>query len=351
MPAPGEVEPVRSSGTLTIRIVYRDSGGSVHLNHPFGQIKTALDDTGGTVWIDVEDLDSAHNSEVEALLRDVFLFHPLAIEDALKDVHVPRIDDWDTYLYLIVNTLDFDPTTDELRIHELDLFLGSNYLLTYHHEPIDVLDRHHHRIERETSTRLQDGPSQLLHQILDDVVDQFLPAIEHLDAAIDKAQDEVFDRATSATLRRIFQIKGCALRLHRVITPMREVLNRLARDPYKQIRTDHRVYFRDVYDHLVRVHDIIESLRDLISGALDTYLSIVSNRTNEIMKVLTILNVMFLPMTFIAGFFGMNFFGETLMFRTPILPKTLMFWAIVGLMPAMPVGMWLAARRRGWFSS
>ena len=351
VPAPGEDEPIRSPDTLTVRVVYRDSGGSVHLNHPPDQIKTALDDTGGTVWIDLEDLDSAHNGEVETLFRDLFHFHPLAIEDALKDVHVPRIDDWGTYLYLIVNTLDFDPTTDDLRIHELDLFLGPNYLVTYHHEPIDVLDRHHHRIERETSARLQDGPSHLLHQILDDVVDQFLPTIEHLDAAIDDAQDEVFDRATSATLRRIFHIKSCALRLHRVVTPMREVLNRLARDPYQQVHAEDRVYFRDVYDHLVRVHDIVESLRDLIAGALDTYLSIVSNRTNDIMRVLTVINVMFLPMTFIAGFFGMNFFGETLMLQTPILPKNLLFWAIVALMVTMPVGMWLAARRRGWFSS
>ena len=351
VPAPGAQTVARSPGTLTIQVSYRDSGGTIHRNHPPDQIRATLDDASGTVWIDIEDLDSAHNGEVEALLGDLFHFHPLAIEDALKDVHVPRIDDWGTYLYLIVNTLDFDRVTDELRVHELDLFLGSNFLVTYHHEPIDVLDRHHRLIERETSARLQDGPSHLLHQILDDVVDQFLPAIEHLDAAIDDAQDEVFDRATSDTLRRIFHIKGCALRLHRVVTPMREVLNRLARDPYPQIRAEHRVYFRDVYDHLVRVHDIVESLRDLIAGALDTYLSIVSNRTNDIMKVLTLLNVMFLPMTFIAGFFGMNFFGETLMFQSPVLPKTLLFWATVGLMVATPVGMWLAARRRGWFSS
>ena len=351
MPVTGEEALVKSNETLTIRVVYRDSNGSIHLDHPLDQIQATLDDAGGTVWIDVEDLNSAHNGEVEALFRDLFHFHPLAIEDALKDVHVPRIDDWGSYLYMIVNTLDFDPKSDALRIHELDLFLGSNYLVTYHHEKIDVIKRHLHLLESETTMRLQDGPSHLLHQILDDVVDQFLPTIEHLDAAIDSAQDEVFNHATSTTLREIFHIKECALKLHRIVTPMREVLNRLARDPYKQIRVEHRVYYRDVYDHLVRVHDIIEGLRDLIAGALDTYLSIVSNRTNDIMKVLTLLNVMFLPMTFIAGFFGMNFFGDTLMFQSPVLPKTLMFWATVGLMIATPAAMWLVAWRRGWFSS
>ncbi len=131
--------------------------------------------------------------------------------------------------------------------------------------------------------------------------------------------------------------------------PMREVLNRLARDPYDQIEPEQRVYFRDVYDHLVRIHDIIESLRDLIAGALDTYLSVVSNRTNDIMKALTVVNVMFLPMTFIVGFFGMNFFGDTLMFTWPILPKAALFWSALPVMIGTPIGMAIMAWRRGWF--
>ncbi len=339
----------RTDQALTIRIIYRDAQGVIHHDWPFDQLPTALADASGTLWIDVEDLDSAHNGEVEAMLRDTFHFHPLAIEDALKDLNVPRIDDWGQYLYLVVNTLDFHPATDELQLHELDLFIGGNYLITYHHEPIEVIDRHHRLIDREPEERLKHGPSHLLHHLLDDLVAAFLPAIEHLDDAINDAQDEVFDHATPNTLRRIFHIKSCTLQLNRVVNPMREVLNRLARDPYAQILPEHRVYFRDVYDHLVRVHDIVESLRDLIGGALDTYLSIISNRTNDIMKVLTLVNVMFLPMTFLAGFFGMNYFGETLTFTAPILPKTGLFWVTVTMMILTPVGMWVVARVRGWF--
>ena len=344
----GGGEP-RVSGTLTTRIIYRDGAGVIHLDWPTDQVEFAINDPSGTVWIDVEDLDSAHNCDVETLFRDLFHFHPLAIEDALKDVHIPRIDDWGNYLYLVFDTLNFHPETDELQLHELDLFLGANFLLTYHHETIEVLDRHRRLIEREPAERLKLGPSHLLYHLLDDVVAEFLPAIEHLDDAINDAQDEVFDHATPETLRRIFHIKSCAMRIYRVVNPMREVLNRLARDPYPQIRVEHRVYFRDVYDHLVRVHDIVESLRELIGGALDTYLSIVSNRTNDIMKVLTLLNVMFLPMTFLAGFFGMNFFGETLMFHSPNLPKTALFALTVTMMLLTPVGMWIMARSRGWF--
>src|SRR5262249_58982196 len=116
-----------------------------------------------------------------------------------------------------------------------------------------------------------------------------------------------------------------ALRLHRTLIPQREVLNKLARDPYDQIDAQDRVYFRDVYDHIVRLHDISETLRDLISGALDTYLSAISNRTNEIMKTLTVVSVMFLPMSFLASFFGMNFFGASLSFESP-LPRAFLFW-------------------------
>ena len=347
-PTPGP-EPGPTPGEPLVRVVYRDGSNAIHLDWPADQVARAIADRGGMVWVDIEDLEAANNTRVEAMLRDVFRFHPLAIEDALKDTHVPKLDDWVGYLYLAVDTIDFDPETDDLRLHELDMFLGPNFLVTYHNEPTPVLARHRRNLEREPENRLKQGASYLLYRLLDEVVDDFLPAIVHLDDAIDDAQDEVFSRATTNTLRRIFQVKRGALRLQRVVTPMREVLNRLARDPFDQVHPDHRVYFRDVYDHLVRVHDIVESLRDLIAGALDTYLSVVSNRTNDIMKALTVVNVMFLPMTFLVGFFGMNFFGDTLMFTWPPLPKAALFWSAVAIMVATPPTMYLIARRRGWF--
>jgi magnesium transporter len=332
-----------------VRVVYREGSGTVHLDWPFAEIERAIGDPQGTVWVDIQDLESACNDGVEALLRDVFQFHPLAIEDALKDTHVPKVDDWDKYLYIVVDTLDFDPESDEIRLHELDLFLGDNYLVTYHNEATEVLERHRRNLEREPESRLKFGPSHLLYRLLDEVVAEFLPAIEHLDNLIDDAQDEVFAVPTPRTLRKIFHVKRNALKLHRVVIPMREVLNRLARDPYGQVAADHRIYFRDVYDHLVRIHDIVESLRDLIAGALDTYLSVVSNRTNDIMKALTVVNVMFLPLTFLVGFFGMNFFGDTLMFVSPPLPKAALFWLACAIMVGTPVAMTIMARRRGWF--
>ena len=135
------------------------------------------------------------------------------------------------------------------------------------------------------------------------------------------------------------------MRLHRALIPLRELLNRLARDDYRVIDAKSRVYFRDVYDHLVRLHDISETLRDLISGALDTYLSVISHRTNEVMKTLTIITVLFLPMSFLTGFFGMNFFGESLTFKTAF-PRALMFWSTCVIMGLTAVGMWIWAKHR-----
>ncbi|MBV8611536.1 MAG: magnesium/cobalt transporter CorA [Singulisphaera sp.] len=333
---------------LRIRVIYREGSGGLQLDWPPRRIGEALEDREGTLWVDIEDPESNSNEGVEALLRDVFHFHPLAIEDALKDTHVPKLDDWGDYLYLVFRSIDFDPRTDRLRFHELDIFLGPNYLVTYHNRPLATLDQLRRNIARDPEKRLKHGADDALYHVLDACVDEYLPAIEHLDDAVDNAQTEVFRRPTPGILQRIFRVKRATLKLHRVLIHEREVLNRLARDEYAPVLAEHRVYFRDVYDHVVRVHDIMETQRDLISGALDTYLSAISNRTNDIMKTLTLVTVMFLPMSFVAGFFGMNFFGETLAFQSP-LPKRLLF-AISCLIMVVPSwAMYLWARHRGWF--
>jgi magnesium transporter len=329
-----------------VRVVARNSAGAVEFELPVERIAEAIADPETTVWVDVQAPDGDQAS-VEALFRDVFHFHPLAIDDALTETHVPKLDDWGQYLYVVIHALDFDKATDEMRLHEVDIFLGPNYLVSYHSDPVTALDQLRKNLERD-SERLKQGADHILYYVLDMIVADYLGVIEHLDELIDDAQDEVFDRPTPRTLQRIFWVKRAAMRIHRLIAPQREVLNRLARDPYAMIDEADRVYFRDVYDHLVRLHDITESLRDLIASALDTYLSAISNRTNEIMKVLTVVSIMFLPMTFLAGFFGMNFFGEPLMLKTH-LPEGLIFSFTCLVMVGTPVAMGLWMKYRGWF--
>jgi magnesium transporter len=330
----------------TIRVIHRSADCELNFDWPLDRIAEAVADPGATLWVDIEQPERDLPT-VERLFRDVFQFHPLAIEDALSETHVPKLDDWGGYLYLVFHSLDFEPGTDGLRLHELDLFLGKNYLVSCHAEPMKTIESLRSQIERDPE-RCSKGPDHLLYHILDMGTDDYLTAIEHLDEAIDAAQEEVFDAPTPATLQRIFRIKRAAVKVHRIIAPQREVVNRLARDAYSQIDAPDRVYFRDVYDHLVRLHDISETLRDLISGALDTYLSAISNRTNEIMKTLTLVTVMFLPMSFLAGFFGMNFFGDNLILPFG-LPRVTLFCLNFAVMVATPIGLWIWARKRGWF--
>ena len=230
-------------------------------------------------------------------------------------------------------------------MHELDIFLGVNYLLTYQTAPVQAVNEVWSKLQEDTRL-MGKGAVHLLYRLADKIVDDFLLAVEDIDQAIDKLEDIIFDEPTSETLERIFEQKRYAQQVRRIILPQREVFNKLARGDYELIAAQDRIYFRDLYDHLVRLHEIIESLRDMSAGALDTYLSLVNNRMNEVMKTLTIFTALFMPLSFLAGFFGMNFFQ-------PGVPLDL--WtskvAFIGLLVAMivtPIGMFLWMRRKTW---
>ncbi|MGP0068184.1 MAG: magnesium/cobalt transporter CorA [Isosphaeraceae bacterium] len=336
------------AGLALVHVLYRDSGGKLHLDWPRERMGEAIADQGGHLWVDFETSDEAGIREVEQCLRDVFRFHHLAIEDAIEETHVPKVDDWGSYLYVVFSVPRVDPDSAAIELQELDVFLGSNYLVTYHASPMPILDRERENIRHDPRDRLRHGTDHLLFRILELAVDQSLAVIEEFDERVDAIQNEVIEHPSAKVIRSIFRIKRAAIQLHRTLTPQREVLNRLARDPYQPIQADHRVYFRDLYDHVVRIHDISESLRDLISGTLETYLSVVSNRTNDIMKTLTMVTVMFLPMSFLAGFFGMNFFGESLSFKAEM-ARGFLFWSTCVVMTISPCIMWVYARRKKWF--
>jgi magnesium transporter len=193
---------------------------------------------------------------------------------------------------------------------------------------------------------LRNGADHFLYRLTDEVVASYMPVVEALDEAIDLAEDQVFDRPTTATLEQIFALKRAALHLRRIIGPQREVLNKLARDDYQVIDSRARIYFRDVYDHLVRLHDITESIRDLVSGALDTYLSVINNRMNDIMRTLTIITTLFMPISFVVGFFGMNFFIPSV--PLDVWTGRTSFILTLILLILLPFSMFMWIRRRGW---
>lgn len=338
----------RAPRGAVIHTIHRDADGQLHDGGPPESIGEAIRAPGGTIWVDVLAPKEAEPGEVETWLHEVFSFHPLAVEDALRETNIPKVDDWGAYLYIVFRVPRIDRGTDALELDELDVFLGPNYLVTFHVAPMEILDAERSSIAKDPRDRLRHGPDHLLFRLLERAVDQSLAAIEDLDERVDAIQNTIIEHPSPKVVRSIFRIKRSAIQLHKTLAPQREVLNRLARDPYRPIREEHRVYFRDLYDHVVRIHDISESLRDLIAGTLETYLSVISNRTNEIMKTLTMVTVMFLPMSFLAGFFGMNFFGEPLVLNIR-LPRGLLFGATCAIMAISPCFMWIYAKRKKWF--
>lgn len=326
-----------------IHLLYRPPAGGLMVDLPLDRLAAALTEPQALIWVD---LDGEDPGAYQPILADTFQFHALAVEDALLDSHSPKLNDWVEYLYVVLHAVDFDPDLLDVDTHEVDFFVGSNYLVTHHVEPVRAIERMRRACARDERHLLR-GPDYLLYEVADNIVSDFLPCVDALDEEIDRVEEEIFDRPTSGTLSRLFTLKRAVIHLRRILSPQREVLNRLARDDYDPIEDKERVYFRGAYDQLVRLYDINESLRDLVSGSLDMYLSVVSNRLNEVMKVLTIVTVLGLPLTFLTGFFGMNFFGATYEVPAPV-AGLVIFIVALALMVGLPLAMWYLFKRRGW---
>jgi magnesium transporter len=327
-----------------IRALYRSSDGIRRNDLAPADFSAALKDPNGVLWVDFE---GTPPQEDEPILLQTFGFHPLAVDDALQESHVPKVDDWDDYLYLVLHAIAFDREDGgRLDTLELDVFLGKNYIVTHHDLPVSAVNHVWESCQHEERYLVR-GADHLLYRIVDDMVAAYMPVVEEIDEAVEELEDDIFDRPTPKNLSELIRLKRALLHLRRIIAPQREVLNKLARDDYPVIDAKDRVFFRDIYDHLVRLHDINESMRDLVGGALDTYLSVINNRMNDIMKTLTVITTLFMPLSFITGFFGMNYF-------IPITPSlqpwtsAAVFVCTLGVMTAIPTVMviWLRRRKR-----
>jgi magnesium transporter len=320
-------------------LVYYKGKAKIDEDRTAADLPELLKDPSALIWVDMESPTEAD----ERVLLDVFHFHPLTVEDCRENRHYPKVEEFEDYLYFIVHGVTADTSPERFNTIELDGFLGANYIITYHHESFRSIANVKQLI-RTTPVACQRGPVFLMHQILDQVVDYYSPVLDGFDDRIDKLEDDIFNlrKPNNLILSEIMELKRSVLRLRRISGKQMDILYRMSRGEFALITEDMRPFYRDVYDHLVRVVDLSESYRDLISGSLEAYLSVVSNRLNEIMKVLTIFSAIMLPLTFIAGVYGMNFD------HMPELHSKYGYYAVWILMVIVAIAMLLFFRRRGW---
>ena len=270
--------------------------------HDVDSVRAAIADQSHVVWLD---LIAPTAADMERL-RSTFDLHPLAIEDALTAHERPKIESYDRYLFLVIHPVTWE--TDRLVVHEMAVFAGKTFLITIRQNPPYPLDEVIKRFESHDGNLGEDS-GYLLYSLIDSVVDHYFPIGDKLEEWIADLQTRLFERSSNenATLREIFDLKNDVHHARRAVAPVRELLQPLVRDDFKFFAGDEERYYRDVYDHAIRVIDQLDAARDLVNSALEIHLSLVANRQNEISKQLAIIATIFLPLTYITGFFGQNF--------------------------------------------
>jgi magnesium transporter len=289
-------------------------------------------------WIDLEAQDTI---QLE-LLAERFKVHPLTIEDCSRFDQRPKLEAYDGYLFLVTHGFHWSSkTADEIESLELHTFLGERYLVTVHAKPIAPLDIVWKRVAGDGNL-MRRGADFVSYLICDAIVDTFFPLLDEIASEIENIEDAVIKRHGQAQLAAIFRLKRILITLRKVISPQRDVFALIAKRGEQQIGERTAIYFRDVYDHLLRIYESVEGARDLLGNALDAYLWSASQRTNEIMKGLTLLSAIFLPLTFITGFFGQNFEG------LPFGSNTIMVLMLLSCI-LVPAGMLYFFMRSKWF--
>ena len=302
-------------------------------------------DSPTVTWINVEGL---HDIAFLEGLGQLFGFHPLTLEDVLNCGQRPKLEDYGDYHFLVMKSL-FHEKDDELGVEQISFFLSGNYIITLQEVPGDSFEAVRERIRQDKGQIRRMGPDYLMYALVDALMDEFFPVLERYGERIEELEDEVVLRPLPATLNQVHGIKRDLLVLRRIAWPEREVLGSLQREEAHLIRPETRVFLRDVYDHAVQVIDMIETYRDLASGMLDVYLSSTSNRLNEVMKVLTIISTIFIPLNFIAGIYGMNFNPQASPLNMPELSWYYGYPAVLTVMAVTGGALVLYFKKKGWF--
>jgi magnesium transporter len=302
-----------------------------------------LQDKDNCVWVDLEITDHANFPEAAEILLNSFKFHHLTVEDCSETRNQPKVEAFSKYLFFIIHGIKSEANTANFVTKELDGYLGENFVVTVRNEHFRSIETVKRQI-RANSHICSRGAAYLLHQILDQIVDMYMPLVDDFDVAINQLEDRVFLMRNSGTLilEEIMDLRRSVARLKRISARQLEVLYRISHGEFPQIPEHFLPFFRDVHDHLLRISDLAENYRDLIAGLFEIHFAVTANKTNEVMKLLAVFSAILLPLSLIAGIYGMNF--ENM----PELHSQNGYYLTVLLMLSIAVGLLFYFWRKGW---
>jgi magnesium transporter len=320
---------------------YYKKGGEIETNLSRARLLSALGEKDGTLWVDYEDPNEFESDS----LVEIFNFHPLAVEDCILEHSEPKVDDYEEYLFLVVHALTILQKNGqkELSTIELNLFLGPNYVVTFHKAPIESITQDIFKTQQKPASTMSSGADLLAHTILDHLVDRYLPVFHQYEEKVDLLEKDIFNKSPSREkLATLLQLKQDISTLRRIVGPQRDTLHFLTRNAGRFIKAKHLIYFRDISDHLFRIAALANGMHDHLTSMLEVYFSYLSSELNVVMKRLTVVATLTMPAVMIASIYGMNFK------MIPYATHEHGFWGIMIFTALVTVAMYVWMRIKKW---
>ncbi|MHB8053707.1 MAG: magnesium/cobalt transporter CorA [Candidatus Aminicenantales bacterium] len=339
---PGSLIHVGTRKVNRPRITLMDYDGEHFLEKEVKTVEECFpfNETSTVTWINV---DGVHDKEVVEKIGGAFGIHPLILEDIMTTSQRPKLDNLETSFFVVARMVELNGQGTEIVTEQLSLLFGKNFVLTFQEEPGDMFGPVRERIRSGKGRIRKLGPDYLAYALLDAIVDHYFVVLENLGDRIETLEEELVKDPRQETLHKIHTLKREMLMFRKAVWPLREVVALMEREESPLIQASTNIYLRDVYDHVIQVIDNVETYRDMLAGMLETYLSSISNRMNEVMKILTIISTIFIPLTFIAGVYGMNFrFMPEIEWRYG-------YFLVLGLMIIVGLGLVRFFKRKKWF--
>ncbi|MDP4172843.1 MAG: magnesium/cobalt transporter CorA [Bacteroidota bacterium] len=305
-----------------------------------------LNTAGEKIWVNI---DGIHNTEIISKIGEVFKIHPLSLEDILNTGHRPKTEDLGDYIFVVLKDLAYDHKLKSVKSEQMSLVITENCVISFQEDLSDDFQVIRESL-RENKGRIRElGPDYLAYRMLDVLIDNYFNVLEHIGDQIEALEAELIENPTRDTLQKLYKLKNDMIMFRRAVWPLREVVSGLEKIESPLIANSTQPYLRDLYDHVVQLIDTNENYRDMVAGMMDIYLSSISNRLNEVMKILTIISTFFIPLNFIAGLYGMNFNTEKSPFNMPELNFYWGYPTVLLVMLIIAVALFIYFKRKRWF--